>query len=122
MLTIIALVIALLFLSSPWNVVIVIVAATIDIAETGTFFWWSRRRRRLTPVAVGAETIVGRTGIALGRLDPAAASPAGQVRVEGEIWAARSAEPIDPGAPVVVSAVHGLVLDVEPDRRPVTAW
>ena len=34
MLTIIALVIALLFLSSPWNVVIVIVAATIDIAET----------------------------------------------------------------------------------------
>ena len=51
-------------------------------------------------MAVGAETIVGRTGVALGRLDPAAASPAGQVRVEGEIWAARSAEPIEPGAPV----------------------
>jgi len=97
--------------------VIVIVAATIDIAETGTFFWWSRRRRRLTPVAVGAETIVGRTGVALQRLDPAAASPAGQVRVEGEIWAARSAEPIEPGAQVVISAVHGLVLEVEPDRR-----
>ncbi len=118
MLTIIALVIALLFLSSPWNVVIVIVAATIDIAETGTFFWWSRRRRRLTPVAVGAETIVGRTGIALGRLDPGAASPAGQVRIEGEIWSARSAEPIEPGAPVVVRAVNGLVLEVEPNRRP----
>jgi membrane protein implicated in regulation of membrane protease activity len=118
MLTIIALVIALLFLSSPWNVVIVIVAATIDIAETGTFFWWSRRRRRLTPVAVGAETIVGRTGIALGRLDPDAASPEGQVRIEGEIWSARSAEPIEPGALVVVRAVSGLVLEVEPNRRP----
>ena len=69
-------------------------------------------------MAVGAETIVGRTGIALGRLDPDAASPEGQVRVEGEIWGARSAEPIEPGAAVVVSAVNGLVLDVEPDRRP----
>src|SRR3954451_1705467 len=107
MLTVTALVIALLFLSSPWNVVIVIVAATIDIAETGTFFWWSRRRRGLTPVAVGAETIVGRTGVTLGRIDPDALSPAGQVRIEGEIWTARSGEPIDPGARVVVRAVDG---------------
>ena len=118
MLTIIAIVIAILFLSSPWTFVIVIVAAIIDIAETGGFYWWSRRRRRLTPVAVGAETIVGRTGIALGRLDPDAASPEGQIRIDGEIWAARAAEPIEPGARVVVSAVHGLVLDVEPERRP----
>ena len=73
-------------------------------------------------MAVGAETIVGRTGIALGRLDPDAASPVGQVRVEGEIWSARSAEPIDPGAPVVVSAVDGLVLDVEPAPATVSAW
>ena len=118
MLTIIALVIAILFLSSPWSYVIVIVAAAIDIAETGTFYWWSRRRRRLTPVAVGTETIVGRTGVALGRLDPDAGHPEAQVRVEGEIWAARSDEPIDPGTPVVVTAVNGLVLDVEPERRP----
>ena len=118
MLTIIALVIALLFLSSPWNVVIVIVAATIDIAETGTFFWWSRRRRRLTPVAVGAETIVGRTGHRARPPRSRRCEPGGPGRVEGEIWSARSAEPIEPGAPVVVSAVHGLVLDVEPDRRP----
>jgi membrane protein implicated in regulation of membrane protease activity len=117
MLTVIALVIAILFMSPPWSVVIVIVAAIIDIAETGGFYWWSRRKRRLTLVAVGVETIVGRTGVALGRLDPDAASPAGQVRIEGEIWGARSAEPIEPGAPVVVSAVNGLVLDVEPKRR-----
>src|SRR5215208_5902774 len=118
MLTITALVIALVFLSWPWSAVIVVVAAAIDIAETGGFLWWSRRRRRLTPVAVGAETLVGRTGIALGRLDPDAASPMGQVRVEGEIWSARSAEPIDPGAPVMVSGLDGLVLDVKPSRQP----
>ena len=98
MLTIIALVIALLFLSSPWNVIVVVIAAIVDLAETGGFVWWSRRRRRLGPAAVGAETIVGRTGVALARLDPAAPQPGGQVRVDGEIWNARSAEPIDPGA------------------------
>ena len=74
MLTIIALVIALLFLSWPWNVVIVIAAAAVDIAETGVFVWWSRRRRRRGPAAVGAETLVGRTGIALARLAPGAAA------------------------------------------------
>ena len=30
----------------------------------------------------------------------------------------RSGEPIEPGAPVMVRAVSGLVLEVEPNRRP----
>jgi membrane protein implicated in regulation of membrane protease activity len=117
MLTLVALVVAVLFLSSPWNVVLVVAAAIVDTAETGAFVWWSRRRRRLGPAAVGTEAIVGRTGTALGRLDPDAPDPAGQVRVDGEIWSARSAEPIDPGVTVIVSSVDGLVLDVEPARR-----
>jgi len=105
MLTIIALVIALLFLA----------AAIVDIAEVGAFAWWSRRRRRRGPAAVGAQTIVGRRGIALARLDPAGVGTVGQVRVEGEIWGARSRVPIDPGAAVVVNAVDGLVLEVVPE-------
>ena len=44
-------------------------------------------------------------------------NPVGQVRVDGEIWSARSAEPIDPGDVVTVTAVDGLVLEVEPARR-----
>jgi len=115
MLTIIALVVAVLFLSSPWNVVIVAAALIVDIAETGGFVWWSRRRRRLGPAAVGTEAIVGRHGTALGRIAPGDAQPTAQVRVDGEIWSARSAEPIDPGDAVTVTAVDGLVLDV--DRR-----
>ena len=118
MLTIIALVVALLFLSSPWNVVLVLSAATVDIAETGVLVWWSRRRRRLSPSSVGVEAIVGRAGVSLGRLDPAALDPVGQVRVRGEIWSARSFEPIDPGVAVTISAVEGLVLDVELARQP----
>jgi membrane protein implicated in regulation of membrane protease activity len=120
MLTLVALVVALLFLSSPWNVVLVVTAAIIDLGETGVLVWWSRRRRRLFPAAVGADAIVGRTGIALGRLDPgstftpAALDLIGQVRVDGEIWSARSTEPIDPGSAVTVISVDGLVLAVEP--------
>ena len=59
----------------------------------------------------------GRTGTALGRLDPAALDPVGQVRVGSEIWSARSAEPIDPGATVTINSVDGLTLHVEPTRR-----
>jgi membrane protein implicated in regulation of membrane protease activity len=120
MLTLIALVVAVLFLSSPWNVVVVATAAIVDIVETGVLVWWSRRRRRLDPAAVGTEALVGRIGIALGRLDSANLTPGarvGQVRVDGEIWNARSVEPIDPGAEVTVSSVDGLILDVEPTRR-----
>jgi len=116
MLTIVALILAVLFLPSPWNVVLVATAAIVDIAETGVLVWWSRRRRRLGPAAVGAGAIVGRAGIALGRLDPVAPNPVGQVRVGGEIWSARSAEPIDPGAAIIVRSVDGLVLGVEPVR------
>ncbi len=117
MLTLIALLIAVLFLSSPWNVVIVVAAAIVDVAETGILLWWSRRRRRLGAAAVGIEALVGRSGTALGRLDPGNQAPCAQVRVEGEIWNARSREPIDPGAAVTVSGVDGLLLDVEPARR-----
>ena len=114
MLTIVALVVALLFLSWPWSIVLVIAAALVDLAETGGFLWWSRRRRKRGPAAVGTEAIVGRTGVALARLDPRASVPGAQVRVDGEIWSARSSEPIEPGASVVVTAVDALVLEVAP--------
>jgi membrane protein implicated in regulation of membrane protease activity len=111
-LTLIALLLALLFLPSPWNVIVVVVAALIDLLETGTFLWWSRRRRRRTSPSVGAETIVGRGGVALAWIGPPGAGPQGQVRVDGEIWNARSAEPIDAGTDVTVLGVDGLTLDV----------
>jgi len=116
MLTLVALVVALLFLPSPWNVIVVVAAAIVDLVETGVFVWWSRRRRRLTQAAVGVQSLVGRTGVALGRLGPGG-TVTGQVRVRGEIWSAHASEPVDPGVRVTVSAVHGLTLDVVPERH-----
>jgi membrane protein implicated in regulation of membrane protease activity len=126
MLTLVALVVAVLFLPSPWNVVLVATAAIVDTVETGVLVWWSRRRRRLSPASVGAAAIIGHTGITLARLGPGSRDatspdagspgPVGQVRVDGEIWSARSTEPIDPGVAVTVRSVDGLVLGVEPAR------
>jgi membrane-bound serine protease (ClpP class) len=101
----IALALAIFVLPSPWGVVAVACALVIDVVEVGVGVWYSKRRRS----SVGSQTLVGMTGIALGEL-----RPDGQVRVEGEIWRARCDEGCDTGAAVVVRAVDGLTLEVEP--------
>lgn len=107
MLTIVAVILALTVLPSPWGVVAVAGAAVIDVVEIGFFARWSKRRR----ATVGAETLVGREAVVMRAL-----SPRGQVRIDGEIWEARADADADiaPGADVVVTAVDGLVLRVEP--------
>ena len=73
-----------------------------------TFFVaWSKRRRS----AVGAETLVGRTGVVVRAL-----APQGQVRLDGELWEARSARELAPGARSSSPALDGLVLEVEPGK------
>jgi len=101
----IALLLAIFVLPSPWGLVAVVVAAVLDIAETGLFMWWSKQRRS----AVGVETIVGRRGVAVGRL-----SPEGQVKVDGEIWRALCPVGCDTGTDIVVRSVDGLTLRVDP--------
>ena len=104
MLTIIAVVLALTVLPSPWGLVAVVGAALIDVTETWFFVRWSKRRRS----TVGVETLVGRTAVVVRAL-----TPRGQVKVDGEIWRARSEYHFAPGEEVVVTGVDGLVLDVE---------
>ena len=105
MLTLAAVVLALTVLPSPWGVVAVLGAAAIDVVETAIFFRWSKRRR----AAVGAETLVGRHALVV-----AALPPRGQVKLDGEVWEARSSHVLVPGDEVVITRIEGLVLDVEP--------
>ena len=105
MLTLAALVVALLFLPAPWSWLLVLAAAVVDIAETALFVWWSKRRRS----AVGVETLLGRRAVAVSAL-----VPEGQVRVGGELWHARSEVAVQPGGEVIVQAVEGLTLEVAP--------
>ncbi|HEU4972369.1 MAG TPA: NfeD family protein [Gaiellaceae bacterium] len=105
MLFLIALALAIFVLPSPWGVVAVVCALAIDLVEVGVGLWYSKRRRS----SVGSQTLVGLTGVAIGDLQPD-----GQVRVDGEIWRARCAAGCEAGSTVVVRAVDGLTLEVEP--------
>jgi len=107
-LTAIAILLAIFILPSPWGVVAVVVGFTLDMAET-LFFWnrWRGRRAR-----VGVETLVGRTAAVVSPL-----LPEGQVKIDGELWRARSDRPVESGAEVVVTAVEGLTLLVDPAGR-----
>lgn len=105
MLTIVAIILALTVIPSPWGWVAVIVAGLIDVAETAFFVRWSKRRR----ASVGVETLVGRTAVVVRAL-----TPRGQVKLDGEVWDARAQFDLLPGDEVVVRAVDGLMLEVEP--------
>ena len=102
MLFVIAVVLALFVLPSPWGIVAVVVAAVVEIGETGFWFWLSKRRR----VQVGPETLIGARGEAVGD---------GLVRVDGELWQARSPAVLAAGERVRVVRRDELVLEVEPD-------
>ena len=103
MLLLLALILAVFFLPSPWGVVAVVVAALIELLEAGAFMWWSKRRQ----VAVGAETLVGRRAVVVRTV-----APTGQVKLDGELWEARSDHVHVAGSSVVVTALDGLTLVV----------
>ena len=105
MLFFIGVLLAIFVLPSPWGLVAIAIGAVLDIAETGVFLWWSKRRK----AAVGVDALVGKTGVAVGQL-----WPDGQVKVGGELWRARCAGGCDAGTKVVVRAVRGLTLEVDP--------
>ncbi|HEY1361735.1 MAG TPA: nodulation protein NfeD [Xanthobacteraceae bacterium] len=66
-----------------------------------------RSRRR--PVVTGKEALIGASGEATDW-----GQDEGRVRVEGEIWRARAAQPLQPGTRIKVVKREGLVLVVEP--------
>lgn len=105
MLFAISVLLAVFVLPSPWGLVAVVVGATLDIAETLAFIWWSQRRK----ATVGAGALVGKKGVVVRDL-----WPEGQIKVNGEIWKARANGGCDAGTAVVVRAVDGLLLEVEP--------
>ena len=105
MILLFSLLLGIFVLDEPWNWVVVLLGATLELAETTLFVWWSKRRKS----AVGTETLVGRRAVV--SVD---CRPRGQVRVAGEIWQAHCDAGAGVGEEVVVRAVEGLSLVVEP--------
>ena len=89
-----------------WLVLLVVIGAALFFG----FALTTVSRSRFSTATIGREHLVGASGVAVG-----AFGPEGVVEVEGARWRAvtrRTAE-IEPGDPVTVVGVDGIVLDVE---------
>ena len=105
MLLVAAILLAIFVLEEPWSWVVVLAAAAFELAEATFLIWWSKRGKTV----VGAETLIGRSAIVA-----AECRPTGQVRIGGELWQARCEPGAEIGEEVIVRALEGLTLVVEP--------
>ena len=96
----------LFLLPSPWNLIAFLAGLLLWLGEV--FVIWRLVRRK--QVQAGGETLVGRTATVL-----VACRPLGQVRLSGEseIWRARCAEGAEQGETVRVVGLDQLTLIVE---------
>jgi membrane-bound serine protease (ClpP class) len=108
LLLVLAVLAAILWLPSPWGLLLVVVAAAVEAVEVWFWIWWTGRRKP----SVGAEALVGAVALATTPLDPT-----GRVRVAGELWQARSDPAAASGERVVIHAVEpDLTLVVAPEQ------
>ena len=105
----IAILLAVFLLPSPWGLVVVLSALVWEILTALLGLWYSRRRR----AQVGAETLVGRAAEVITRC-----APLGQVKLDGEIWAAHCDGTAEVGDTVRVRSVKGLTLVVDRGGAP----
>jgi membrane-bound serine protease (ClpP class) len=106
-LLLLAFLLALFVLPSPWGLVAVGAALLVELGEAW-FWWWLSKRRRSS---VGVETMIGESATVV-----QGCRPLGQVRIRGELWQARCDAGADPGEQVRVAGVEGLTLLVEAVR------
>lgn len=105
MAAIVAILLAIFVLPSPWGLVAIIVGVSIEIGESWFWIRFTQRRRSVT----GAEGLVGAEAVVA-----EACRPEGRVRVQGELWRARCARGADVGEHVrVIRVDDDLWLEVE---------
>jgi len=101
---VLAVLLAIFVLPSPWGLIAVVGAAVFEVTQTGVGIWWSQRRR----AQVGAESLMGAEARVIERC-----SPCGKAAIRGEIWNARCEAGAEVGETVVVCGLQGLTLLVE---------
>jgi membrane-bound serine protease (ClpP class) len=100
----VAILLALFVLPSPWGLVAIVVGASIEIGEAWFWIRFTQRRRAVT----GVEGLIGRRGRVV-----EACRPDGRVRVNGELWRAHCPAGADVGDDVRVVGIDDLTLLVE---------
>lgn len=102
-------IVLLVVLPYPWNVIGFAGAAALFVVE---LIFWNRTMRGQRR-EVGVETLIGRTATVI-----SPCTPMGQVRVAGEIWAARCEAGAATGETVTVTGVDELTLVVDRATQP----
>jgi membrane protein implicated in regulation of membrane protease activity len=108
MLLAIAILLAVFVVSPKVGAAVIALAAVVEVGE---FLFWRRFLRRYR-VQTGSEAMVGQEAEVV-----EAGDPYGRVRIRGELWSARGAEPLRVGERLEVTAVDGLTLEVAPRDR-----
>ncbi|HEX4526447.1 MAG TPA: NfeD family protein [Gaiellaceae bacterium] len=102
-------VIALAHIGGTWAIVLLIVAAILEIGEIIFLRRWAGRLRQRYRPQSPEEQLVGLIAEVV-----TSCRPTGQVRVRGEIWEARCEAGAPEGASVRVDRVESLTLFVSP--------
>ena len=100
--TTIAVILAAIFLEGWVRVVVIAALILFEVFEISIWLRW-RKRRSIT----GAETLVGESGEVI-----LTCRPSGQVKVRGQLWSATCSEGAEAGERIIVTAVHGVKLEV----------
>ena len=87
-----------------------VISTTLVTAAFFVFFIGKCLCAQRLPVKVGTETMLGKTVVALSRID----SQGGWVFIEGETWNAVSETPVETGQAVEIIGITGLTLKVKP--------
>ena len=104
MAVVVAILLALFVLPSPWGLVAIVGAVALEVGESWFWIRFTRRRRAVT----GAEGLIGADAVVV-----EACRPDGRVRVRGELWRARCARGAEVGEHVRVTRLDELTLEVE---------
>jgi len=94
-----------------WRVVAPVGAGLAIIAAT---LAWKLSQSARQPINTGGYALIGEIGEVR---EPVDTLGEGSVLVQGELWKARSPEPIPAGGRARVVAVHGLLLEVVPEKQ-----
>jgi membrane-bound serine protease (ClpP class) len=100
----IAILLALFVLPSPWGLVAIVLGLSIEVAESLFWIRFTRRQRAVT----GPESLIGQTALVV-----EACRPDGRVRLHGELWRAHCAKGAEVGEHVRVLRIRDLTLEVE---------
>ena len=110
MILLIAVLVAVFVLPTPWNAVVAVLGVILEAGEITFLRRWSKRIGRRTKATTGAEGMIGRRAEVVEEC-----RPKGSVRINGELWEARCEAGAGRGDTVVVDGVEELTLVVSPE-------